>query len=52
MTLQKLIVISVVIKMIMMIDEMEYCQIVMKKRLNQIMENGLLEKVVVMERVV
>ena len=31
---------------------MEYCQIVMKKWLNQIMENGLLEKVVVMERVI
>ena len=52
MTLQKLIVISVVMKMIMMIDGMEYCHIVMKKWLNQIMENGLLEKVVVMERVV
>ena len=51
MTLQKLVVISVVMKMIMMIDGIEYCQIVIKKRLNQIMENSLLEKVVVMERV-
>ena len=50
MTLQKLIVISVVMKMIMMIDGMEYCQIVIKKNFNQIMENSLLEKVVVVER--
>ena len=37
-------------KMIMMIDGMEYCQIVIKKNFNQIMENSLLEKVVVVER--
>ena len=46
----KVIVISAVMKSIMIIERMMYYEVVMKEILNQIMENGLLEKIVI-ERV-